>query len=115
MFLGMILVGDRVGHIFFRLPIRTRNMIRQTNDTELSSTAGTQTQVGSEYPRLAQDVSTEDILLLDDGRIALKVETVTGSRIETEVLVGGKLSDNKGIDFRFERVDEVIAMAAPTS
>jgi pyruvate kinase len=71
-----------------------------TIDTELAPTAGTQTQVGTEYPHLARDVYTQDILLLDDGRVVLQVKNVTGSRIETEVLVGGRLSDNKGINLK---------------
>jgi pyruvate kinase len=37
-------------------------------------------------------------LLLDDGRIQLRVESVQGRKIQTTVTVGGKLSNNKGIN-----------------
>lgn len=73
---------------------------RFTIDTELPATAGTMDSVGSDYPHLAGDVQVEDILLLDDGRIVLQVKSVGGSKIETDVLVGGKLSDNKGINLK---------------
>ena len=35
---------------------------------------------------------TDDILLLDDGRVQLKVLDVKGTKIMTEVTVGGLLS-----------------------
>jgi len=38
------------------------------------------------------------VLLLDDGLIKLDVETVEGSRIVTRVVLGGVLSNNKGIN-----------------
>ena len=37
-------------------------------------------------------------LLLNDGQIVLDVVGVDGPRIATRVLVGGELSDNKGIN-----------------
>ena len=43
-------------------------------------------------------VSAGAILLLDDGLIRLEVEAVEGPRIVTRVVVGGKLSNNKGIN-----------------
>lgn len=69
-------------------------------DTEIPLSAGTSLEVGSEYPDLARDVRVGNILLLDDGRIALQVKKVSGARIETEVLVGCRLSDNKGINLK---------------
>jgi pyruvate kinase len=39
-----------------------------------------------------------DILLLDDGRLKLEVTGVRGQEIHTRVLVGGELSNNKGIN-----------------
>ena len=39
-----------------------------------------------------------DILLLDDGRVQLKVLQVQGMKVFTEVTVGGPLSNNKGIN-----------------
>jgi pyruvate kinase len=61
---------------------------------------GDETQVGLDYEDLVKDVKPGDILVLDDGRIEIKVTSVKGSRIETTVLVGGKLSNNKGLNKR---------------
>lgn len=67
-------------------------------DADLEIDAGDQTQVGLTYKALPKDVRPDDILLLDDGRIVLRVTSVEGPRIETTVEVGGVLSNNKGIN-----------------
>ncbi|MCV5918644.1 pyruvate kinase, partial [Escherichia coli] len=55
---------------------------------------------GLDYPELIQDVNEGDILLLDDGRIQLKVSQVHRDEqwIKTTVLNSGKLSNRKGIN-----------------
>jgi pyruvate kinase len=55
-------------------------------------------RVGLDYKELPQDVSRGAILLLNDGLIKLEVEAVEGPRIITKVLLGGTLSNNKGIN-----------------
>ncbi len=67
-------------------------------DAELDRDAGTQTEVGIDYKELPADVLPGDLLLLDDGRVVLRVASVVGARIHTEVVVGGALSNNKGIN-----------------
>ncbi|MCP4596485.1 pyruvate kinase [Neptuniibacter sp.] len=67
-------------------------------DAELGNNDGDQNQVGIDYKALPEDSSPGDILLLDDGRVQLKVTAVKGSRVETEVIIGGPLSNNKGIN-----------------
>ena len=67
-------------------------------DAGLAKGEGDHHQVGIDYKALPQDVSDGDLLLLDDGRIQLKVERVDGDRVYTIVTVGGKLSNNKGIN-----------------
>ncbi len=69
-------------------------------DADLARAAGDQTQVGITYADLPKDVKPHDHLVLDDGRIVLEVESVEGNRIHTRVVVGGKLSDNKGINLK---------------
>lgn len=54
--------------------------------------------VGIDYHDLPADCVADDVLLLDDGRIVLKVREVDGQRILCEVVVGGTLSNNKGIN-----------------
>jgi pyruvate kinase len=60
--------------------------------------AGDGTRVGTTYPDLARDVARGDTLLLDDGAIELWVEEVDGDSVRCKVVVGGRLSDNKGIN-----------------
>jgi pyruvate kinase len=67
-------------------------------DAALPSNAGDVQAVGIDYRDLPKDVQTDDVLLLDDGRITLHVKQVDGTRIITEVQEGGTLSDNKGIN-----------------
>jgi pyruvate kinase len=59
---------------------------------------GDESGVGLDYKELPRDVSPGAILLLDDGLIRLKVESVSGPRIVTRVELGGTLSNNKGIN-----------------
>ena len=59
---------------------------------------GNQERVGLDYKDLPKDVVNGDILLLDDGRLKLEVTGVRGQEILTRVLVGGDLSNNKGIN-----------------
>lgn len=67
-------------------------------DAQLAKGEGDEQQVGIDYKELPQDVNAGDLLLLDDGRIQLTVDRVEGSRVHTTVTVGGKLSNNKGIN-----------------
>ncbi len=69
-------------------------------NTECPNGEGDHEQVGITYKKLPQDVKAGNTLVLDDGRIVLQVESVEGSRIQCVVEVGGKLSDNKGINLK---------------
>lgn len=69
-----------------------------TLDSDLPKGEGNQDSVGLDYKELPQDVVTGDVLLLDDGRVQLKVTSVEGNKVHTEVTVAGPLSNNKGIN-----------------
>lgn len=69
-------------------------------DPALPDKAGTREGVGVAYANLHKDVKADDILLLNDGQITLQVTSVDGSRVHTNVVVGGVLSDYKGINRR---------------
>jgi pyruvate kinase len=51
-----------------------------------------------DFRELFDSVQTGDRLLLDDGRMALQVESARGRVVEAKVLVGGALSSHKGIN-----------------
>ena len=67
-------------------------------DATLGLEQGNVTEVGIDYKELPTDVVEGDILLLDDGRVQLKVLSTNGTRVETTVIVEGPLSNNKGIN-----------------
>ncbi|ANG63196.1 pyruvate kinase [Marinobacterium aestuarii] len=69
-----------------------------TLDTALDADVGDATRVGVDYKPLAQDCAAGDVLLLDDGRLELRVKSISGTRVECEVVNGGVLSNNKGIN-----------------
>lgn len=71
-----------------------------TLDAELDGALGTHDRVGIDYKALPTDVDVADTLLLDDGRIELEVTSVDGAKIHTKVIVGGALSNHKGINRR---------------
>ena len=54
--------------------------------------------VGLDYKELPRDVRPGDTLLLNDGLIKLTVESVRGDEVHTRVVLGGELSNNKGIN-----------------
>jgi pyruvate kinase len=53
---------------------------------------------GTTYKGLPGDVGPGDPILIDDGKVRLRVVSVTDTDVETEVLVGGRVSNNKGIN-----------------
>ncbi|MGI0118083.1 pyruvate kinase [Zooshikella sp. RANM57] len=69
-----------------------------TLDKSLDKNAGDKERVGIDYEALIADSRPGDILLLDDGRVELRVTGVTEHEVITEVLIGGPLSNNKGIN-----------------
>jgi pyruvate kinase len=63
------------------------------------SVEGTDQIVSTTYSYLAQDVKSGDRILLDDGLLELRVLSSDGeSRVVTEVVHGGVLKNNKGIN-----------------
>ena len=59
---------------------------------------GTRERVSTTYKQLHEDVTSGDILLLDDGLLRLRVTEVDGPEVHTTVEVGGILKNNKGIN-----------------
>lgn len=62
------------------------------------SVTGQADLIPSRYRALAGDVAVGNRILLDDGNIELKVLEIDGEDISCEVIAGGKLSDNKGMN-----------------
>jgi pyruvate kinase len=67
-------------------------------DSSVGENDGNKEGVGVAYEDLHKDVHAGDILLLNDGQMTLRVSRVEGTRIHTTVVIGGVLSDHKGIN-----------------
>ncbi len=63
-----------------------------------SETAGTAQRFSCSYEGLAEDVTPGDPILINDGAIRLEVLRCVKSEVHCKVLVGGLLSDHKGIN-----------------
>ena len=69
-------------------------------DNNVALEAGNQHEVGLTYKSLPYDVKPGNRLLLDDGRLVFEVDNVVGERVNCTVIVGGALSNNKGINLQ---------------
>jgi pyruvate kinase len=60
--------------------------------------AGDSSRVQLPHPELFESIHPGTNILIDDGKVRLKVVEAEVSRIVTEVRVGGTVSDNKGVN-----------------
>jgi pyruvate kinase len=65
---------------------------------DLDDTPGDADRVGMPHPEILEALRPGHDLLLDDGRVRLKVETAAPDHALTTVVVGGRLSDRKGVN-----------------
>ncbi len=75
-----------------KLIITTENII---GNAKIASTV---------YENLATDVAVGELILIDDGKIELKVEAVKGNEVHTLVVHGGDLKSKKGINLPHSNV-----------
>jgi len=59
---------------------------------------GDESIVSTSFAAIVKDVHAGDTILLSDGKIELAVRKVDSENVYTEVLAGGGLSDNKGMN-----------------
>jgi pyruvate kinase len=64
---------------------------------DLHGGPGDQHRVSLPHPEIFQALAPGVELLLDDGKVRLQVESCKADRVMTRVLVGGPLSDRKGV------------------
>ena len=65
---------------------------------DLRDQPGSKARVQLPHPEIFEAAKPGTDLLLDDGRIRLRVKKVTQKTIDTEVLTGGTLSNRKGVN-----------------
>lgn len=59
---------------------------------------GTQKQVSVNYPKLVSEVHPGQMLLLADGSVELKIESIVKHDLHCRVLTGGVLTNHKGVN-----------------
>lgn len=52
-----------------------------------------------DYPRLMKDLKVDDLVLIDDGKIKLKVQSINQKTISCNIINGGNLASKKGVNF----------------
>jgi len=67
-------------------------------DLDVGKEDGDGRSVGVEYTPLPEQVVVDDVLLLDDGKLRLRVDDVTPRAVDCTVLIGGRLSSRKGVN-----------------
>ena len=65
---------------------------------DLNATPGDARRVNLPHPEIIAAATVGSTLLLDDGKLRLRVLRKRGDALETEVVVGGALSDRKGVN-----------------
>ena len=65
---------------------------------DMSSELGNEKRVQLPHPEIFKVIKPNMNLLLNDGKIRLSVQKVSPQKIETKVIVGGTLSDHKGVN-----------------
>ncbi len=79
------------GHVELR---EGQSFVLHNEAGELGNSAG----VSVTYPLLHRDLQAGDLILLDDGRLKMAVQSIENDRVVARVLEGGVLSNNKGIN-----------------
>lgn len=72
--------------------------VGQTFTITVEDVEGTAERASTTYKGLPGDVSAGDSVLVDDGRLALEVTEVTDTDVVTTVVIGGKVSNHKGLN-----------------
>jgi len=70
----------------------------QSFSFDCNDTPGNDQRVGLPHPEIYEALSIGDRLLLDDGRMQLRVTELNEGEIVAEALVNGRLSDRKGLN-----------------
>lgn len=76
----------------------TRLETGQTFRLDLANEPGTEKRAPLPHPEIFKALSPDTDLLLDDGKIRLRVRRCGPDFAETEVVTGGPLSDHKGVN-----------------
>ena len=80
--------------------VRGGSVILRTGDDLIihpGDAMGDEHIIGVNYPRFAEEVPVGGTILIDDGKIKLKVIGTDGRHVEAKVVIGGVLRDKRGV------------------
>jgi len=79
---------------------KKRVHIKEGDNLSLTSerVPGDEHRISVDFPSFFNDIRAGDFIFLNDGAIQLKVISTTNIEVKCKVVVGGLLSDNKGIN-----------------
>src|SRR5690348_6388748 len=86
----------RTGRLKYRTPVALKAGSRLTITPR--DIAGTGTVISTTFKTLAREVQPGARILLSDGLIELRVRSIQGDDVESEVINGGMLGEHKGIN-----------------
>ena len=84
----------RIGSVSNNNVIEKNQLVSIQDGNEISNN----TSIFVNYPNISNDIKVGDKILLDDGKIILKVDGVDGIKINCIAIQGGKLHANKGFN-----------------
>src|SRR6185436_8962210 len=87
----------RTGRLADGQPVELRPGARVVITTD-ETIQGTAERISTTYDPLPKDVSPGDRILLDDGNLELRVKSASLDEVECEVVYGGLLKPNKGMN-----------------
>jgi pyruvate kinase len=77
------------------LDVKAGDILTFTNE----KVVGTMERIYVSYPNLSADVKVGNIIMIDDGKIEVKVKEKTKEKdVKVEVILGGKITSKKGIN-----------------
>ena len=85
----------RTGRVREPIELRSGDTVVITTDETIEGRPGL---ISTSYDPLPRDVNPGDRILLDDGRIELRVAKSAGEQVECVVVYGGLLSSHKGMN-----------------
>lgn len=91
----------RIGHLAEPVELTPGQLVVVAPEDEVGPD---ENALPSTYPALASDVVPGTRLLVDDGHLELRVTGTSGSRVTAEVIRGGLLQANKGLNLPGVRV-----------
>ncbi|MDR2114542.1 MAG: pyruvate kinase [Bifidobacteriaceae bacterium] len=86
----------RLGTFKDHQPVVLEEGQRFTITTDLVE--GTKERASTTYAGLSGDARVRDLILIDDGKVAVRIDAVEGADVVTTVEVGGEISDHKGLN-----------------